>query len=329
MPFSVTAFLDVFAAYNQAVWPLVAVLWLLTAGVSAAFMSGARLWAPLPRLLLAGHWLWAGLVYHAFFFTAINPAAWVFAGLFIAQAVLLLATRSSDWSAASSGGMRRVVSSVLIVYSLIYPAVAWADGFSYPRMPTFGVPCSTVVFTIGFLVAVSTPSIRLSTVPVVWSLIGGTAAWFFGVHADLALPAAAAVLAGDLIFNRSHVMKKLSFAGVLALLVAMLTFVPASALAQASQYDHEQQAQKSGMKMDQMKMGEMKMDGKMMEQMAAKKQANTERINALMAQVKNGSGDARVTAMADVLAVLLEERTAMHEHCAAMMAMMKPVAGSR
>jgi hypothetical protein len=59
-----------------------------------------------------------------------------------------------------------------------------------------------------------------------------------------------------------------------------------------------------------------------MEQMAAKKQANTERINALMAQVKNGTGDARVTAMADVLAVLLEERTAMHEHCAAMMANM-------
>jgi mannitol-specific phosphotransferase system IIBC component len=125
-------------------------------------------------------------------------------------------------------------------------------------------------------------------------------------------------------------MKNLSLARVLAILVAMLIFVPASsALAQANQHDHQQQAQTGGKKMDQMKMGEMKMDHGMMEQMAAKQQANTERINALMVQVKNGTGDAKVAAMADVLAVLLEERGAMHEHCAAMMAMMKPAAGSR
>ena len=119
-------------------------------------------------------------------------------------------------------------------------------------------------------------------------------------------------------------MRKLSFAGVLAILFAVLLLVPASsALAQADLHEHEQQAQKGSMKMDQMKMGEMKMDGKMMEQMAAKKRANTERITALMAQVRSATGDAKVTAMADVVAVLLEERAAMQEHCAAMMAMMK------
>jgi hypothetical protein len=119
-------------------------------------------------------------------------------------------------------------------------------------------------------------------------------------------------------------MKKLSFARMLAVLVAMLLLVPASAFAQADQHDHAQQAaQKGGMKMDQMKMGEMKMDGKMMEEMAAKKKANTERITALMATVKRAAGEAKVTAMADVVAVLLEERAAMQEHCASMMAMMK------
>ena len=69
-------------------------------------------------------------------------------------------------------------------------------------------------------------------------------------------------------------------------------------------------------------MGEMKMDPKMMEEMAAKKKANTERITALMAEVKSATGEAKVAAMADVIAVLLEERTAMQEHCAAMMKMM-------
>ena len=114
-------------------------------------------------------------------------------------------------------------------------------------------------------------------------------------------------------------MKKLSVARVFIVLVAMLVFVPASpVLAQAAQHDHEQQTQKSGMKM-----GDMKMDNKMMEEMAAKKKANTDRITALMAQVKSASGDAKVAAMADVIGLLVEERTAMQEHCAAMMATMK------
>ncbi len=324
MPFTANEFLDVFAAYNQAVWPFAAILWLLTVLVCGALVLGASIPAPLPRLLLAGHWLWAGLVYHAWFFTAINPAAWLFAALFVAQGVLFIAFRSSARQAVDgAGSTRRVVSSLLIVYSLIYPVVVWADGFAYPRMPTFGVPCPTVLLTIGVLLAASRPSVLLSVIPVGWSVIAGTAAWLFGVHADFVLPAAGGVLVVDLILRRSHVMKKLSFASVFIVLVAMLVFVPASpALAQAAQHDHEQQAQKGGMKMDGMKMGEMKMDPKMMEEMAAKKKANTERITALMTQVKSASGDAKVAAMADVIGVLLEERTAMQEHCAAMMKMM-------
>ena len=38
--------------------------------------------------LLVGHWAWSALAYHVAFFTRINPAAWLFAALFIAQAVL-------------------------------------------------------------------------------------------------------------------------------------------------------------------------------------------------------------------------------------------------
>ena len=54
-------------------------------------------------------------------------------------------------------------------------------------------------------------------------------------------------------------------------------------------------------------MGDMKMDATMMAEMAAKKKANTERITSLMAQVKSASGDVEVAALADVVAVLLEE----------------------
>jgi hypothetical protein len=314
VPFTANEFLDVFAAYNQAVWPFAVILWLLTALVCGAVVLGASIRGPLPRFLLAAHWLWAGLVYHAWFFTAINPAAWLFAALFVAQSVLFIAFRS--WAVQAVDGVgspRRVVSSLLIVYSLIYPVVVCADGFAYPRMPTFGVPCPTVVLTIGLLLATSRPSILLSVIPVGWSVIAGTAAWRFGVHADFVLPAAAGVVVADLILKRSHVMKKVSFASVFMVLVAMLIFVPASpVLAQAAQHDHAQQAQKGGMKMD----------AKMMDEMGAKKRANTERITALMATVKSATGEAKVAAMADVIGVLLEERTAMQEHCAAMMKMM-------
>ena len=43
-------------------------------------------------------------------------------------------------------------------------------------------------------------------------------------------------------------------------------------------------------------MGDMKMDARMMDEMAAKKKANTERITSLMAQVKSSTGDAKVAA---------------------------------
>ena len=116
-------------------------------------------------------------------------------------------------------------------------------------------------------------------------------------------------------------MRKLSFASLLA---ALFILVPApTALAQAAQHEHAQQAQQSGTKMGEMKMGDMKMDPKAIEQMEAKKKANTERINALMATVKTSAGDAKVAAMADLIGIMLEERAAMQEHCASMMAMMK------
>ena len=104
------------------------------------------------------------------------------------------------------------------------------------------------------------------------------------------------------------------------ILAAMLVIVPASSVfAQAAQHDHGQQAQpEAGMTM-----GDMKMGARMMDEMAAKKKANTDRIASLMAQVKSATGDAKVAAMADVIAVLLEERAAMGEHCASMMSMMK------
>ena len=115
VPFTASEFLDVFAAYNQALWPLVAMLWLLTALVMVAALARASAPPMLPRLLLAGHWLWAGLVYHALFFTAIDPAAWLFAAMFVTQGVMLVTFPSGE----------RPGTSALV------PCVAWSHRCSF------------------------------------------------------------------------------------------------------------------------------------------------------------------------------------------------------
>ena len=115
-------------------------------------------------------------------------------------------------------------------------------------------------------------------------------------------------------------MKKLTLACVSTVLAAMLGVVPASFSLRPGRSARSRAAgpdPRSGMS------GRMKMDATMMAEMAAKKKANTERIAALMAQVKSSTGDAKVAALADVVDVLLEERAAMGEHCASMMSMMK------
>jgi hypothetical protein len=117
-------------------------------------------------------------------------------------------------------------------------------------------------------------------------------------------------------------MSNLSALRTLALLAAIgFASAPTVALAQteSSQHDHAAAQQQDQMKMKQMK-GQMKMPS--MEELAARKKVNTERIVALMAQVKKARGDERTAAMAELIGILVEERAAMQQHCAEMHAMM-------
>jgi hypothetical protein len=88
------------------------------------------------------------------------------------------------------------VGHALIAYGLLYPVIALLDGHSYPRVPTFGLPCPTTIVTVGFLVLVRgrIPA-ALMVVPLAWAAIGGSAAFLLGVRADLALPVAGLALA--------------------------------------------------------------------------------------------------------------------------------------
>ena len=200
MPFSRDAFFAVFAAYNEAFWPMALALWLLTFAAVAGWVLRTPGGESLLRFALGVNWLWSGVAYHAAFFTRINPAAWLFAGLFVVQAVLLL---SAGWStratvALSVPRLRHALAVGLLAYGLAYPAIVQAEGFAYPFAPTFGVPCPTTILTLGFLAA-TTMRAAESIVPLVWSLIGGSASFLLGVHTDFVLLAAGVALAVDML----------------------------------------------------------------------------------------------------------------------------------
>lgn len=200
LPFTRDAFMEVFAAYNEALWPFAAALWLLTA---VAFVLLLR--APHRRRLLtavlAVHWAWAAVAYHLAFFTRINPAAWAFGALFLVQAALFAR------HALSPAGLRfplerasiPLPAAALVAYALAYPALVQIGGDAYPRIPTFGVPCPTTLLTIGFLLAADRPSFTLALVPILWSFIAGSAALQMGIRPDLALPVAGIALALTLV----------------------------------------------------------------------------------------------------------------------------------
>jgi hypothetical protein len=196
LPFTDTQFLDVFGRYNSMLWPAVAALWAGSAAVIAI-----AVWRTEPphrtiSLLLAVLWAWSAVAYHAAFFTRINPAAWFFAGFFLIEAGLLLWIGVVKQRLRFSTGhsVRHRAAGTLVVFGLAYPFINLLQGLAFPRMPTFGMPCPTAILTAGVLLAADRLPRTLIVIPVVWALIGGSAALQFGIYADLMLFASAALL---------------------------------------------------------------------------------------------------------------------------------------
>lgn len=197
LPFTREQFLDLFAAYNAAVWPALVLLWFASALISVLLVSSRRVPDRWIAALLAAHWTWSALAYHALFFTRINPAAWLFAVLFLVQAALVvwLGVVQDRLTFAPWRSRWAPVGWALVAYSLVYPAINAAQHRTWSSIPTFGVPCPTTIFTAGLLMLSSGVTWRLTIVPVVWSVIGGSAAFLLDVHADYALVIAGLALA--------------------------------------------------------------------------------------------------------------------------------------
>lgn len=197
LPFTRDAFFDLLAAYNTSLWPAVIALWIASALSCVWLMSSRRSHDRWISGLLAVHWAWSAIAYHLTFFVRINPAAWLFAVLFLVQAALFVWSGliKGDLSFRSSRTASTMVGWFLLLYALLYPAITIVEHGSIVRAPTFGLPCPTTIFTAGALLLAPSPQRSLGVVPIIWSVIGGSAAFLLGVSADYALPVAGAALA--------------------------------------------------------------------------------------------------------------------------------------
>ena len=187
LPFTHAQFLDLFGAYNTELGVAVVALWLISAAALVQYFRG-RLGGRAVVWLLAVHWAWSGVVYHAGYFTRINPAAWLFAALFVVEAILLVWYGRTTLASSDVRLGRRWLADAFLVAAIVYPGLVVITGHHVPRAPLFAVPCPTVLFTAGLLLAMGPLLPRsLVVVPVLWAVVGGSAAITFHVVPDFLL----------------------------------------------------------------------------------------------------------------------------------------------
>jgi len=164
--------------------------------------------------ILSFFWVWMGVVYHLIFFSRINEAALLFGALFILQGLLFLMFGvfknkiTFEYSRDSYG----IIGMMIILYALIiYPIIGYFMGHIYPSSPTMGLPCPTTIFTFGlllFLVKKCPPSILI--IPFLWSIIGFTAAFKFGVVEDTGLIISGLISTALILYRNARLQRKVN-----------------------------------------------------------------------------------------------------------------------
>lgn len=208
LPFTIEQFLAVFTSYNNAIWPAQLIAYALGAiAVSLVIRGGPRADRAVAAIL-AAMWAFTGIGYHLTFFASINEAAYGFGALFLIEAAALAyagvyRNRLNFGFAADPAAWAGVF---FVVYATaLYPLIGIATGHPYPELPMFGLtPCPVTIFTLGMLLlTVNPPSGYLLAIPLLWSLIGGSAAILLQIPQDWLLLASGAITALLLLMRRS------------------------------------------------------------------------------------------------------------------------------
>ena len=194
LPFTIEQFFEVFRKYNNAIFPLQIIFYLLALFSVYLVVNPNRTSNKIIAAILSFFWLWMGVAYHILFFSDINQAAYLFGLAFSMQRILffiygIVQTRLSFTLRPCIYGITGIG---LIVYALVvYPILGFVFDHRFPLSPTFGLPCPTTIFTFGLLLLTNKKvPVTILVIPLVWSVIGLSASLQLGVIEDMGLPVA-------------------------------------------------------------------------------------------------------------------------------------------
>ena len=209
LPFTTAEFLDIFKVYNETFFPLQVAFYVFALLCVYLIITDNKSVNLTISISLSFFWFWMGLVYHIIFFSSINPAAYLFGALFVIQGFLFFV--SGIWKKNLSFSFRNDIQNYIGIFFLfyalvIYPILGHQLNHIYPRSPTFGLPCPTTIFTFGILLfSNSRIPLFLLIIPLLWSIIGFTAALNLTIYEDTGLLVAGLVSTASIILtNRKY-----------------------------------------------------------------------------------------------------------------------------
>lgn len=138
LPFTREQFLAVFVAYNEAVWPVQVLAYLLGLLMAVLIVRPSAQRSRVVAAGLAAMWLWTGVAYHGMDFSAISSGAQGFAALFVIQGLLfieagVLRRRLAFGSCRNCAGW---LGWSFVAYAGIgYPLLGYVLGHRYPALP--------------------------------------------------------------------------------------------------------------------------------------------------------------------------------------------------
>lgn len=207
LPFTIQQFMDVIEQYNNGVWPMQVVIYLL--GLGAVFLATGKTLCSgrLVAVFLAFLWAWMGIAYHLVYFTSINQGAYLFGGAFLLEGILLAVFGGilPSLSFRFRPDLYGITGAIFIFYAVIvYPILGHLAGHSFPRAPILSLPCPSTILTFGLLLwANRKVPWYLLVIPLLWSFLGVSAAIQLGVPEDYGL-VVAGVLGTGLILFKNH-----------------------------------------------------------------------------------------------------------------------------
>lgn len=193
LPYTAETLFALFDDYNSSIRPVPALAVFLAASIIMLVIRARQDRTQLVAGLLAGGWIWTGIVYHLVYFADINFAAPAYGAAFILQGTLLAWTGvfrrrivlHFDKSGIGWAGIR-----LAVIAAIILPLIDWLSGVGWSGIRLALIaPGVTAGFTLGILMMSKGPiPLHLAAIPILWTLVEGAHAWMLNIPQDYLLP---------------------------------------------------------------------------------------------------------------------------------------------